>query len=168
MINKSLLHPKHWPAWFAIFLLRCISLMPLPQVLSLGTLLGKFSEKLFKERRQVVEINTELCFPELSPADKQVLVSKIMTSSILGMLETAYSWWASDEELLSRSDYEGLELIEQAQQEGRGVLLIGSHFTTLDMAGRILRLKIDVDSSYQKQNNPVFDYCILKFRLLSG
>ena len=164
-MNKPLLHPKHWPAWFAIFLLRCISLMPLHWVLLMGTALGKLSAKILKERRHVVEVNTELCFPELSATEKTAFVNKVIISSILGMLETAYSWWANDEELLARSQYEGLDLIEKYQSEGRGILLIGSHFTTLDMAGRILRLKIDVDSSYQKQNNPVFDYCILKFRL---
>lgn len=164
-MNKSLLHPKHWPAWIAVFLLRCLALLPLPWILSIGTILGKLSSKFLKERRQVVEINTALCFPELSGNEKETFVTRVFISSIQGMLETAYSWWASDEELLQRSQYEGLELIEQAQKEGRGVLLIGSHFTTLDLAGRILRLKIDVDSSYQKQKNPVFDYCILKYRL---
>ena len=120
---------------------------------------------LLKRRRHIAEVNVGLCFPELSPEQQQQLVTDIIASTYLGMLETAYSWWASDEELDERTDFEGVALIEAAQAEGKGVLLIGSHFTTLDLAGRLLRLKVDVDSSYQKQKNPVFDYCILKYRL---
>ena len=164
-MNRALLHPKHWPTWLVIFLLRCLCLLPLNQVLSVATLFGKLSVRLLRERREIVRINAELCFPELSAKEQQQFIEETMVSAVLGFFETAYSWWASDEELLARADYEGLELVKAAQAEGRGILLIGTHFTTLDLAGRILRLKVDVDSSYQKQSNPVFDYCILKFRL---
>jgi KDO2-lipid IV(A) lauroyltransferase len=164
-MNTSLLHPKHWPSWLAIALLRLLCFLPLTWLLAFGTIIGRVLYHLLKRRRHITEVNIDLCFPELSETDKNLLCQKVIISSVHGMLETAYSWWASDAELLARADYEGLELIAQAQKEGRGILLIGSHFTTLDLAGRILRLKIDVDSSYQKQNNAVFDHCILQFRL---
>lgn len=164
-MNRALLHPKHWPAWLAIGLLRIIAMLPLNALLATGTVVGKLAYHTLKRRRHIAEVNIRLCFPEL-PAEQQAeLVEKVIISSVLGFLETAWSWWARDEDLLARTDYEGLELVEAAQKSGRGVLLIGSHFTTLDLAGRMLRLKMDVDSSYQKQSNAVFDYCILQYRL---
>lgn len=164
-MTDNLQHPKHWPAWIAIFLLRCLALLPLDFLLLLGKAIGHLLAKVPNERQLICRANIELCFSELTPAARDKLIIDTITSSVLGLLETAYSWWANDNELQTRVDYEGLELIAAAQQQGRGVLLIGSHFTTLDLAGRMLRLKVDVDSSYQKQNNPVFDHCILQYRL---
>lgn len=164
-MNTTLYHPKHWPAWLAIGFLRLLALLPLPWLLAIGHVVGTLFYHLLQRRRHITEVNIDLCFPELSAEQKKVLCKKVIISSVLGMLETAYSWWAKDEDLLARADYEGLELVEAAQKSGRGVLLIGSHFTTLDLAGRILRLKMDVDSSYQKQSNAVFDHCILQYRL---
>jgi KDO2-lipid IV(A) lauroyltransferase len=166
-VNKALYHPRYWASWLTILVTRCLCLLPLNTLLVFGQWMGNITANsgLLKRRRHIAEVNVGLCFPELSPEQQQQLVTDIIASTYLGMLETAYSWWASDEELNERTDFEGVALIEAAQAEGKGVLLIGSHFTTLDLAGRLLRLKVDVDSSYQKQKNPVFDYCILKYRL---
>lgn len=164
-MNKSLLHPRHWTSWLAIGLLRLIALLPLSLLLATATLIGKISYKLLKHRRHVAEVNIALCFPELDQYEQQQLTEKVIISSIQGMFETAWSWWATDKQLLNIVDYEGIELINEAKANGQGVLLIGSHFTTLDLAGRLMSMATEVDSSYQKQTNPVFDYCILQYRL---
>jgi KDO2-lipid IV(A) lauroyltransferase len=164
-MDKNLRHPRYWPSWLAIGLLRLVAALPLPVLLWLGNMLGIITYHLLKRRRHIAEVNIRLCFPELTPAEQQQLVKRVIISSITGMLETAYSWWAKDNDLVKRVDYEGLELIDQAKATGRGVLLIGSHFTTLDLAARMMTMKIDVDASYQQQNNPVFDHVILQSRL---
>ena len=163
-MKPSLLHPACWPSWLAIGLLRLLALLPQRWLITLGKLLGLLLYYLLPGRRHVVEVNASLCFPEQDAQQRKAFVRAVLVSSITGYLETAWSWWASDKTLAGKADYEGLELLQQAD-DGRGILLIGSHFTTLDLAGRLLRLKVDVDSSYQKQSNPVFDYCILKYRL---
>lgn len=164
-MKQNLYMPQHWPAWIAIFLLRLVALLPLPWLLATGRVLGGCSYLLLRRRRHIAEVNIALCFPELSAGEQATLVRESMISSVTGMLETAWSWWASDETLRKVVDYEGLELFREVQASGRGILLIGSHFTTLDLAGRLLRLEVDVDSSYQKQSSPVFDHCILQYRL---
>ena len=164
MTKDNLKHPEHWPAWLAIGFLRLLAFLPLPWLLAIASLAGKISCRLLKRRRHITEVNIALCFPELDKKARKKLVEATIISSITGMFETAWSWWAADDELRKYADYEGLELIESAKKDGRGVLLIGSHFTTLDLAGRMLRLHVDVDCSYQKQSNPVFDHCILQYR----
>jgi KDO2-lipid IV(A) lauroyltransferase len=166
-VNKALYHPRYWASWLAILFARCLCLLPLNTLLTVGKRMGTYAAKsvLLQRRRHIAQVNVGLCFPELTPAQQEQLVVDIIVSSFLGMFETVYSWWASDEELRARTDFEGVELIAAAQAQGQGVLLIGSHFTTLDLAGRLLRLRVDVDSSYQKQKNPVFDHCILQYRL---
>lgn len=162
-MHKALLAPQYWPSWLAIGLLRLLALLPHRWLMTLGRWLGAILYRLAKGRRHVVEVNAALCFPELDENQRRDFVKDVITSSATGFMETAWSWWASDKMLADKADYEGLELLDQYGD--RGILLIGSHFTTLDLAGRLLRLKADVDSSYQRQSNPVFDYCILKYRL---
>jgi len=163
-MDKQLLYPRHWPSWLVIGILRVLAFLPLQYLVTLGKYSGYGLYYLLSGRRHVVEVNADLCFPEFSEAEKKQFAKDVFASSIMGFFETFYSWWASDEALQGIVDYEGLELIEQYHKDGRGLLVIGAHFTTLDLAGRLIRLKIDPDVSYRKQNNAVFDYCIYKFR----
>lgn len=163
-MDKQLLHPRNWSSWLIIGLLRLLALLPHAWLISLGRYSGHALYYLLSGRRHVVEVNADLCFPDLNAEEKKQFVKDVFASSIIGFFETFYSWWASDAALQGIADYEGLELIEQHHQAGRGILVIGAHFTTLDLAGRLIRLKIDPDVSYRRQNNAVFDYCIYKYR----
>lgn len=139
-------------------------LLPHSVLICLGDNIGRLLYYFLKGRRHVVEVNADLCFPEFSPEEKKQFVKDVFASSIIGFLETLFSWWASDKTLAPLVEFDGLELVKKYNQDGRGVLLIGSHFTTLDLAGRLLRFGLDLDVSYRKQSNAVFDYCIFKYR----
>ena len=117
-----------------------------------------------KGRRHVVEVNIELCFPELSATEQNTLVSKTMQSTALGLLEVVYSWWASDAAIKKRSRVEGLEYVDKANAEGRGILMIGAHFTTMDFSGRVYCSERPADVIYRPQANAAFNYVINKAR----
>lgn len=159
-----LLHPRYWLTWIGIGLLRVLSLLPYSVLQTMGEKLGLLLAKRLKRRRHFAEVNIALCFPELSADQQTALVDANMISTTLGIFETAFSWWASDDAILNRCRTEGFELLEQAKQEGRGVLLIGAHYTTLDLAGRVIGLHTDLDITYKDQKNKAFDYCINQAR----
>jgi KDO2-lipid IV(A) lauroyltransferase len=163
-MSDSLLHPRYWLTWLGLGLLRCIVFLPFSTQQSIGRFLGRLLNKILKRRRHNAEVNIALCFPELSSDEQKRLVDANMISTTLGAIETAFSWWASDKAILKRSKIEGLELLEQAKQEGRGVLLIGAHYTTLDLAGRVIGMHTDLDITYKDQHNKAFDYCINQAR----
>ena len=126
--------------------------------------MGSIFSALFKRRRHIIEVNIALCFPELSADEQKKLVDENIKSTTLGIIETAFGWWASDKAILSRSRTEGFELLEQAKKEGRGVLLLGAHLTTLDLSGRVIGLNADIDITYKEQDNPLFNYWMDKAR----
>ncbi|NRB38300.1 MAG: LpxL/LpxP family Kdo(2)-lipid IV(A) lauroyl/palmitoleoyl acyltransferase [Pseudomonadales bacterium] len=159
-LDKSLLHPRYWLIWLAYALLRAILLLPYPWIQKLGLWLGYKLAPVIKGRRRVVEVNIGLCFPDIQGEEKTRLVDDIMANNILGFFETAYGWWGNDAVIKKHSKVEGLEHIHKAQQEGRGILLIGAHFTTLDLSGRVMTLREKADVTYRKQNNPLFNYLI--------
>jgi len=160
LMKNSLFHPLYWPSWLAIGLLRIWVTLPYSWIYYSGKGLGWLMDKTLKGRRHVVEVNIGLCFPELTDTQQDALVSKTMQSTAIGLLESAYSWWASDAAIKKRSHMEGLDHIDKAGEEGRGVLLIGAHYTTLDLSGRVFGSERPCDVIYRPQRNKVFDYVI--------
>ena len=162
-MSLSLLHPRHWGSWFAIFILRIIALLPFKLKILAGTAFGKISYRLLKRRRHITTTNIALCFPEKSAAEQEQLVKDIFVANGIGFFEIAWAWWANPESLRHRVKFEGLELLQQANAD-KGVLLVGGHFTHLDLAGLMVNLEADIDAIYRKNNDPVFEYVITKGR----
>lgn len=164
MHKDSPFHPKYLPTWLSLGLLRLVTLLPFSLVQFLGRQFGKLVFLLLKSRREITRTNIRLCLPELSAAEQEKLARDSMITSAAALLETAYSWWAPDKGVLGRSTVEGTELVEQAHAEGRGVILLGGHFSSMDFCGRILGQTINMDATYRAQDNAAFDYVLEKAR----
>lgn len=162
--EQAMFHPRYLLSWLTLLLLRMLALLPLQSLPVLATITGTLLAPLLTRRKRIIAANTRLCFPELTAAEQQRFVQQVINANVLGLFETAFSWWASDRRLQNCFTLEGTELVEQAQQQGRGILLLGLHFTTLDLAGRMLRLHHEADVTYRRQNDPAFNHFIEKHR----
>lgn len=161
---RSLAHPRYWLTWIGIGLLRASACLPQPARLALGRSLGYLLYRLARARRHITEVNIDHCFPELDRNARQALVRETLQDNAIGLLETALAWWASDATLRQMAHFEGTEHLEAAAAQGRGVLMLGAHFTTLDIGGRLARLHFDFDVIYRKSKNPVMDRLIRRNR----
>lgn len=159
-IPEELFLPKHWPAWALLGMLRLITVLPYRAQVHIGKLLGISLFHLARDRRVVTLTNLRLCFPELNEEALQALCKKTIISNAIGFIETAMAWWIEPQKMDSMIHIEGLEHWRTAVNKGRGVILVGGHFTTLDLAGSLLSIFIDVDPMYRKTKNPVFEWNI--------
>ena len=157
---KSLYHPKHWPSWCAIGVLRLISALPFSAKLSAGRAIGLLAYKFAKKRRHVTETNIRLCFPELDQLQQRDLVKDVFIQNGIGFFEIAWAWWASQEEIAGRYTVEGLEHLHTLTENGKGVVLVGAHFVHLDLIGLMLNQATPVDVIYRKNNNAVFEHVV--------
>jgi len=132
--------------------------LPLSTQFYLGRVLGRLTCRLSLSRRHITRTNIDLCFPELTLQQKQQLVRSVFTSTGIGLVETAIAWFGSIDR--NRVTIEGLEHLHRAQQQKRGVILVGAHFSTLDIAGAMLAGEIDLDVIYRRNKNPVMEYCM--------
>jgi KDO2-lipid IV(A) lauroyltransferase len=82
----------------------------------------------------------------------------------MGLFETFFGWWAHPDRILSCCTLEGLDILLQAQQTGRGILLVGPHFTTLEILGVAVALQAPIHVTYRKHNHPVLETLYLKNR----
>ncbi|MBT8139544.1 MAG: lipid A biosynthesis acyltransferase, partial [Gammaproteobacteria bacterium] len=161
---SALYHPRHWPSWLAIGVLRLISALPFRAKLAAGKYAGLMGLKLARRRRHITETNIRLCFPELDAEAQAKLVRDIFIQNGIGFFEIAWAWWAKPEDLAGRYSVEGLEHIENARKDGSGILLVGAHFVHLDIIGLVLKHVTQIDVIYRKNNDPVFEHVITRGR----
>ncbi len=159
-----LAHPRYWPTWLGIGLLRLTVWLPQGARLALGRLLGAVLYRLARARRHITEVNIDQCFPDLDRNERRQLVRDTFAANATGLLETALGWWGSDARLQGLLRVDGAHHLQAALAQGRGVLLLGAHFTTLDLGGRLTRLVTDFDVIYRRSKNPVMDRLIRRNR----
>lgn len=148
-------HPRYWGTWLVLALLVLIAYLPLSLTRPLGRLLGRLFYRYARHRCDIARVNVALCFPELGDEEKEQLVRDIMRDIGLSFIETAVALWAPDRKFRNLYTLEGLDILRRLEAEGKGVLLLGGHYTTLDMAGRIMGLNIECDMIYRVDRNPL-------------
>jgi KDO2-lipid IV(A) lauroyltransferase len=163
-LPRHLLAPRHWPAWLAVGLLWCVAQLPYPAAIRVGEMLGTLLYPVVPRRRHIVLVNLGLCFPELSETQRRALARKNFRYTGRMLIEMALSWWAPPSRLPPLAHFKGLEHWEAARKTGRGVLLIGGHFTPMEMAARLAGLQTEFSVMYRRNNNPVFEYLTALYR----
>ena len=137
--------------------MRLCNLLPLKAQHVLGRLLGQLLFTVAKERRRVARINLKLCFPDLSSTEREKLLRETFIEQGKGLIEAGLAWWPRPELVTPYADVTGMQHIDYAQEQGRGVLLLCGHFTMLDVAGLILSQRLDYDGMYRLNNNPLIE-----------
>lgn len=162
--NSAFYGPRYWPTWMALGLLWLIGQLPLSVSLKIGDLLGRLFFYVARERRRIAEINIALCFPELSAAQQEQLVRGTLRSVGMNLIEGAAALWGPSKMFRGRHTVTGLEHIAAARARGQGVLLVGAHFTTIDVSGRVLCEHERFDVLYRTDSNALLDYMIRRAR----
>lgn len=159
------LAPRHWPTWFGLGLLRISVLLPYPVLLLLGNGLGLLMYVLLPSRRRIARINLRLCFPGLDDAARERLVRATFRSAGISVFENALSWWGSERRLKRLYRIEGLGHYQTAKAQGRGVILLGGHYTTLEISGRFLAFHVaDLQPIYKRAHNPLYEAVMVRQR----
>lgn len=152
------LHPRFWLLWLGLGLLWLVVQLPYRVLLVLGRGLGVLMYRVAGERRYIAERNLELCFPNLNAAEREQLLKANFAALGIGFFETAMGWWWAKSRLARLGHIEGLEHLQQIQQQGQGVILMALHFTTLELGAALLGQVQTIDGMYRQHKNPLFDF----------
>ncbi|MCY1423891.1 Lipid A biosynthesis lauroyltransferase [compost metagenome] len=156
--RAAFLHPRYWLLWLGLGVLWLVVQLPYALLLKLGRVLGALMLLVAKSRRRIAARNLELCFPELSAAERARLLRENFASNGIAFFEMAMSWWWPSARLARLAHVEGLEHLQAAQREGQGVILMSLHFTTLEIGASLLGQLHTIDGMYREHKNPLFDY----------
>lgn len=165
LLQLEFLKPRYWLVWPVIGLIRLVCLLPLRARWGFGRALGYLAYLLARRRRHIVKTNLELCFPTLDPLEVKSLVRRNFSSSGISIIETALVWFSTPDGSNDVTDIEGLEILNKAVQEGRGVLLLGTHLSTLDLCGAVLSLHQPFDVMYRRNKNRLLETIMTRGRM---
>lgn len=157
-------HPRWWPTWLGISLMWCVSRLPIRIQWLLGKLVGLLAYRLARSRRRIAEVNIRLCFPELTADQQSALVKQAFIANGIGLLELGIAWFRDPARLTAITQVHGLEHFEHALAQGKGVLLLGGHYSTLDLGGSLVTEFIDVDVMQRDHNNPLMNAVMTRAR----
>ncbi len=162
---EKLWSPKYWGSWCFVGLCALLARIPPRYYPGIsGWLAGKI-KPLVKSRVRVCQTNISLCFPELDKKQQAELVEASLKSYIQGFFESIYCWWGDIDRYIDDLEVQGAEYYAEARSSGRGVLLIGAHFTILDFAiPTIASQMVNGGYMYRPNNNPVIDWMIERGR----
>ena len=139
MNQASLWRLRLIPTWFGVALLWLMHWLPLPLLAVIGNALGRLAASIPSRRRRIVEINLQLCFPEVPAATRRDWLRKTFCAASRAALEHAILWWGSAARVRRLVQIENPEL---AHGDGvRPVIWLAPHFVGLDMGG--IRLTMD-------------------------
>ena len=164
--NRSLLVPRHWPAWLGVAVIWLIARLPQRALLWLGRRIGGLVLRIPSARRRIAEANIALCFPELDATARKALVDANLRDIGLMLVEFALGWMGTDRrmaEIPTRID--GLQHLEAARAQGKGVLLVGGHFSHLELCARLVSQRIRIAGMYRRMDSDVFEWVVLRARL---
>ncbi len=159
-----LLMPRYWLTWLGLALLWLITRLPYRWQLGMGKRLGRIAYRFARRRRRIAAINLDLCFPELTESEREILLLQHFESLGMGLLEMSAAWWIADKRLIHLGNIQGFEHLEAALEQGKGVILLSAHFTSLEMGSRFLTLKIRIHGAYRPHENPVVELFMKKSR----
>ena len=157
--------PRYWATWIVLGILRLVGRWPLEWQFATGRRLGRLLMRLRPSKRRVVSRNLEVCFPELSAAERDALVVRSFESVGIAFFETAAGWYLPFDEITKRVAVHGREHLDRALAAGRGVLLASAHFPPIDLCFGVLRtIGVEFACMYRAQRNAMMDTLVLRGR----
>lgn len=156
-------HPRFWPTWLGVAILRLLILLPWSWQMALGKVLGILLYKILPSRRKISCINLEIAFPDLDNKALAELNRNHFISMGQGALEAALGWWGSDKLIKKLTHLEGLEYLENTLKTDK-VILLGAHFVCIEVGGRIMAQNIPLHGTYRPHQNDLIDYLVEKQR----
>ncbi|MES1196778.1 MAG: LpxL/LpxP family Kdo(2)-lipid IV(A) lauroyl/palmitoleoyl acyltransferase [Steroidobacter sp.] len=156
--------PRYWPTWLGLGLLRLCVPLPYRILMMMGRGLGFALRMLPVRFVEIARRNIELCLPELSDEQQTTILKAHFASLGMGLFETALSWWGSPQRCLQLTHIAGMEHLEAALSRGKGAILLCAHFTTIEMSGWALAVRMPTNIMYRPTRNPVMEHFLSRNR----
>jgi len=176
MSNPEEKHPKRWRwrfEWlFQTGLERAVGWLPGPLVFRLGELLGSLVWQCMPQRRKTVLRNLRIAFcGEHDLPTLRRMAQETFRRTGANLFSAARTARLAPAQLGSVIKIDNIELLEQALEAGKGVVLLLSHMGNWELLSRLVHLfppGARAGAFYRPLNNPLLDEDVLTRRQADG
>jgi len=168
MINTNFIHPKYFPTWILIFLMRVGVLIPFRLQVFFGKIIGKLIYPFMTKLRKTAYSNISNCFPEKKKTQVTLIVKQHFEAIGISLFETANAYYASDKKIKKLLTINNEQHFTEALKKEGGIILLCSHFMPLMLGSRALLIKHTIANIYRPQNNQLFDQVMVKGYVKNG
>lgn len=96
------------------------------------------------------------------------MIAENFKSIGMALLETGMAWFWPDERVRKWFDVEGLDNLKRAQMQNRGVMVVGVHFMSLELGGRVMGLCQPMMATYRPHNSALMEWVQTRGRMRSN
>jgi lauroyl-KDO2-lipid IV(A) myristoyltransferase len=162
------LKPMYWPTWLAILLLWLVMWLPVSLQDVLANRLGDLARNINAKRRRIARKNLELCFPELSQAQRKQMLRASFRHQARSVLSFGLFWWAPQSVLQKRIRLEGEAHINASLEKGRGVIFMAAHSFALEAAVSATTMRYPLSGPFNPMKNKLVDWFVARGRKRHG
>ncbi|HZF30999.1 MAG TPA: lipid A biosynthesis lauroyl acyltransferase [Gammaproteobacteria bacterium] len=157
--------PRYWPTWAVLLAMHVTARLPFRWALAFGRGFGRVLRRAKRREDRTAARNLEICFPELTAAERAALLDRHFEAVGMSFAEMAMGWFWPIERLLEHVEISGAEHVERALAAGKGVLMVGGHFTTLEVGVAVIESFVpNCATMYRPQRNAMMDVMIRRGR----
>ncbi|MBC8513842.1 MAG: lipid A biosynthesis acyltransferase [Candidatus Thioglobus sp.] len=162
MLNIKFIHPKFFPTWILIFLMRIGVFIPFSTQVIIGRTIGKAMYPFMSKLRSTAYSNISHCFPEKKQTQVITLVKQHFEAIGISLFETANAYYASDNKIIKLLTTKNEHFFKDALKQEGGIILLCAHFMPLMLGSRALLINHTIANIYRPQNNKLFDQAMVK------
>ena len=162
MLNIKFIHPKFFPTWILILLMRIGVFIPFSTQVIIGRTIGKAMYPFMSKLRSTAYSNISHCFPEKKQTQVITLVKQHFEAIGISLFETANAYYASDNKIIKLLNTKNEHFFKDALKQEGGIILLCAHFMPLMLGSRALLINHTIANIYRPQNNKLFDQAMVK------
>ena len=148
-----------------LLFLRGIASLPHRWLMVIGGLIGRLHVVFRSRAYRVTETNLEICYPEMSKTDRSALTRASLTATGQTLMETPAAWLGNPVRIdrwITR--IEGEELLQDALDDERGLLLLLPHLGNWGLANVYFANRLPSTGLYQPPKRPALRPVMEKVR----
>lgn len=143
---QAMVYMKQLVYWLMVGLLRTLSVLPYAWVARAGGALGALLYRIPSRRKRIVLINLNLCFPEKSEADRNVLGREHFRHVLRSYLERGVQWFGSTRAIERLVELEShIDLDDPAAPP---TIFMGFHFVAIEVGCMLYSTRFPVTALY--------------------